>query len=96
METLQNILLLVIGLRNVSVPFRGLVLWKPAEQIFELLTGDVSVPFRGLVLWKLIKVFLNQRSREGFSPLSGISAVETLVMVRSRTDSAMFQSPFGD
>ncbi len=71
----------------VSVPLRGLVMWKPSGKIrWYVVQAFVSVPLRGLVMWKHQLLWLRLPEAEDsmvrgtgfcFSPLAGISYVET-------------------
>ena len=85
--------------RTVSVPLRGLDMWKQAtkaqdEKYIEI----VSVPLRGLDMWKLYATnFGSSLNYAGFSPLAGIRYVETAFFLCSfRCALFRFQSPCGD
>ena len=60
----------------VSVPLRGLIMWKPIPYFLTFFTLSVSVPLRGLIMWKLYRRRVSP-SLESFSPLTGINYVET-------------------
>ncbi len=62
----------------VSVPLRGLDMWKPEELQAGDLVDLVSVPLRGLDMWKLnTQVLQSSPNKSCFSPLAGIRYVET-------------------
>ena len=63
---------------QVSVPLRGLVMWKLNKVQYHDYQSSVSVPLRGLVMWKHHGVRPLILVRLSFSPLAGISYVETL------------------
>ena len=66
------------GLFMVSVPLRGLDMWKPLKRITHgSQISEVSVPLRGLDMWKPCQHPLNLFRVFGFSPLAGIRYVET-------------------
>ena len=65
------------GVIKVSVPLRGLDMWKPSIKQLEGGLLTVSVPLRGLDMWKLFKVRLVPVVLMCFSPLAGIRYVET-------------------
>ncbi len=65
---------------TVSVPLRGLVMWKPLMFDEGSVGGLVSVPLRGLVMWKhTLSESIFYDTKRGFSPLAGISYVETTI-----------------
>ena len=63
--------------RKVSVPLRGLDMWKPSSKQLDGGLFMVSVPLRGLDMWKPCQHPLNLFRVFGFSPLAGIRYVET-------------------
>ena len=66
---------------NVSVPLRGLIMWKLTAFLLQSVpVAKVSVPLRGLIMWKpgaICASISNRDSILSFSPLTGINYVET-------------------
>ena len=64
----------------VSVPLRGLIMWKhwQCNTATNRTVTKVSVPLRGLIMWKLnAQGLVNISYISCFSPLTGINYVET-------------------
>ena len=62
----------------VSVPLRGLIMWKLQLPPRVRRRTLVSVPLRGLIMWKpIVQNMVIAYMEIRFSPLTGINYVET-------------------